>query len=287
MGRGKKQNKRAFRRPPTERPKDPEDDGMPELMDVPDDMIASMSVTHLSGSIYKDSKEEDLKGAAVGAFLPSDGKQYPLKGDVSQRLIQKWITFRTINREDLSSLQLPFFDGDLNAITFMEELPANFKHTLETASRFSKNNYHLLHLVIRGAAMEVWTGKFHKHVECLKIMLKYCTKELLEVKDILGHSPLYSAIIDSKNPKVMQMAEMLLEAGCTVDSKNRFGSIPLSEAVFAENIPAIRLLIKYKSLPFEEDFRGLTPVDIAEKKAARYHPHDPRHEKAKNVVREI
>ncbi|KAJ6501459.1 hypothetical protein C8R47DRAFT_969851 [Mycena vitilis] len=94
----------------------------------------------------------------------------------------------------------------------------------------------------------------HRYLETLEYLLSDGLPP--DVEDILGLTALHHAA-SSDRPQI-ELARCLLENGANANHQNRFGSIPIMAAMSRNSIPAVNLLMEYRSQLNIADADGCT-----------------------------
>ncbi|KAK7070537.1 hypothetical protein SK128_005592 [Halocaridina rubra] len=76
--------------------------------------------------------------------------------------------------------------------------------------------------------------------ECiLEVLLKYATREDLNLKGILGHTPLHLAVLENR----LSLLRLFLTAGASPDTEDYLGHTPLESAARDASLDAVTLLL--------------------------------------------
>ncbi|KAJ3414398.1 hypothetical protein HDV05_006672, partial [Chytridiales sp. JEL 0842] len=225
MGRGSNKNRYKAN--------DPSLAAVEALMET---MADQLNTADIPPHLYNKLKREKVDPSQVKpqTFLPGDGDQTPLKGLDAQNLREQWTTGMDFNPMRLNPLQAMFFTGDLDSIKNLAANKIEFASMLKTIPRFSKMNFHPIHLLVQGARM--LAGDPRSFVECLKVVLECGGKDMLEARD----------------------------AGIEVNRQNRFGCCAMHECVMQGKPQPIELLLRWKADVDICDYDGISSFQCAE-----------------------
>ncbi|KAJ3410854.1 hypothetical protein HDV05_003143 [Chytridiales sp. JEL 0842] len=208
-------------------------------------------------SLRGEIPDPDLKRESVDPSLVT-----PQNADTLRR---SWAVGMDFDPSKLTPLQDIFFYGDKNGVDSLVK-NEQFAEMLETLPRASKMNFHVLHLIVQGARQLAGSSD---HLYVLKKVLQHY-KGSLDVRDAVGNTPLFHATGLGCTKVTLQMAEMLLKAGASVNARNRFGSICLNECVTRGDAAPIKLLTQYNIDATIPDYDGMTALKLAQHRPAIY-----------------
>jgi ankyrin repeat protein len=190
---------------------------------------------------------------ALRALVEADSSVAGERDDNGVSLLLLACYFR---RPDLAELLLAaeppldiFESSALPGLTGMGRALLNADRGL--ASRYSADGFTALHL-----------ASYFDRPEMARLLLDHGADPNAVSRNAMSLRPLHSAA----SSRAAGVAQMLLDAGATVNDKQHGGYTPLHAAANNGDMPLINLLLEHGADPYVASDDGRTPIDIAKER---------------------
>lgn len=167
--------------------------------------------------------------------------------------------------------------GDLQIVTALVDANAKLNkkdycgHTPLGLAALNGHTALVFYLVEKGAKLDILdqsnaTLLHHAchscNVETVKLVRSYQKEVDINVKDILGDTPLHT-VSWSQAQEAQLVAQFLLHQGTNIEAKNKKGHTPLHEASFHGAAKMVFYLLQKGANKYQPDNQGKTPLDFA------------------------
>ena len=98
-------------------------------------------------------------------------------------------------------------------------------------------------------------------IEMVMILIKGKAKVNYKMRGAL--TALHTACLGKESPALIEIITLLLDSGAEVNAVTHVGTTPLMNAVEADNLPAVKLLLERGADPRIKNIQGKTAIDLA------------------------